>query len=394
MDLKKDDMMIEIYTNFLYPGMILKGDGYDDRENRVIEKDIPITRNKIDDLKNNGIMKIHYIRKRLRIKRNISKPMVSDQHLEKAISVVEDLQGLIKNEGTSGEIPAKMIEEVVDNFISDIRQNSDSFLNLLDLYDMDDYTYTHSINVAAISILLGFSLGLEGDKIHTVGIAGLLHDIGKTLISEKIIEKAASLNDEEWKILRNHPIYGYNILRGTKSFGPLIENAILCHHENYNGGGYPFGINSEKQEIYSQIISIADVFDAMTSKRPYKEATPFYDAFTYFMENSGKKFNPNFAQVFLRDMSKKLNEEPIYPVNSFVLLNTGEIAYVVGHRVSPFSLRPIINIFLAPGMRERGIDKLSKHPIQIDLEGDYSRFIVKRIMDQAQIDTFNRLINS
>jgi hypothetical protein len=93
-------------------------------------------------------------------------------------------------------------------------------------------------------------------------------------------------------------------------------------------------------------------------------------------------------------MSKKLNEEPIYPVNSFVLLNTGEIAYVIGHRVSPYSLRPIINIFLAPGIKDRGMDKLAKHPIQIDLEGDFTRFIVKRIMDQEQIETFNKIIHA
>ncbi len=393
MDIKKDEMLVEIYTNFLYPGMILKGDGFDEHENKVLEKDVPLTRNQIVELKNRGIMRIHYTRKKLRIKKNVSKPMISDQHLEKAISLIEDLQGLIKNEGTGGQIEPGIVEDVIDDFIEDIRQNSDAFLNLLDLYDMDDYTYTHSINVAAISILLGLSLGLEGDKIRVLGIAGILHDLGKTLISEKIIEKPSPLNDEEWKIIKNHPIYGYNILRGSKSFGSVIENTVLCHHENYNGGGYPFGINNEKQNVYSQIISIADVFDAMTSKRPYKEATPFYDAFTYFMENSGKKFNPTFAQVFLRDMSKKINEEPIYPLNSFVLLNTGEIGYVVGHRVSPFTLRPIVNIFISPGLKDRGIDKLAKHPIQIDLEGDYTRFIVKRIMDRAQIETFNRLIN-
>ncbi len=394
MDLSKDFMTVEIYTNFLYPGMILKGDGFDENENKIIEKEVPIPRNLIVDLKNKGVLKIHYTRTKLKLKKNLTKSMIADQHLEKAVSVIEDLQGLIKNEGTKSQLPAPEIEEVVDNFISDIKQNSDAYLNLLDIYDMDDYTFTHSVNVSAISILLGLSLGMEGDKIKILGISGLLHDVGKTLISEKIIEKASSLTADEWKIMKNHPIFGYNILHASNCFGSLVENAVLCHHENFTGGGYPLGITNDKQNPYCQIVSIADVFDAMTSKRPYKKPVPFHEAFTYFMENSGKKFNPAFAQVFMRDMSRKLNEEPIYPVNSFVLINTGEIAYVVGHRVSQYSLRPIVNIFLSPGMKERGIDNLAKHPIQIDLEGDYTRFIVKRITDEAQIEAFNRIINS
>ncbi len=393
MDYRTDAMKVEIYTNFLYPGMILKGDGFDEHENKVIEKDMPIPGKVIEDLKKRGVQKIHYSRTKLKIKKNLTSSMVSDKHLEKAVSIIEDIQGLIKNEGTSSRFPTAEIELVVNNFISDIRQNSDAYLNLLDIYDLDDYTYTHSVNVSAISILLGLSLGMEGDKIKILGIAGLLHDIGKTLISEKIIEKATPLTEEEWKILKNHPVFGYNILKGSNCFGPVVENTVLFHHENFMGGGYPFGINKEKQTHFSQVISIADVFDAMTSKRPYKEAVPFAESFAYFMDNSGKKFNPAYAQIFLRDMARKLNEEPIYPENAFVLLNTGEIAYIVGHRMSQFTLRPIVNIFLSPGTKDRGIDKLTKHPIQVDLEGDFTRFIVKRIMDESQIEVFNRILN-
>ncbi len=393
MDYRNDLMRVQVYANFLYPGMILKGDGYDEKGNKVIEKDSPLTQELIIDLKERGVKTIQYTRERLKLKKKVSRSMVSDTHLEKAVSLVEDIHGMIKNEGSRGQIPEKLIDEVITGFISDIKQNSDAYLNLLDLYQYDDYTYTHSINVATLSMLLGLSLNMEGDKIRILGVAGLLHDIGKIMIPEKIIEKPANLNVEEWKIVRNHPVYSYNIIRGANTFGSLVEKAILCHHENYTGGGYPLGIDHEKQNIYSQIISIADVFDAMTSRRPYKEPIPFHDSFTFFMENSGKKFNPTVAQVFLRDMAKKINEEPIYPVNSFVILNTGEIAYVIGHRLSPYTLRPIVNIFLSPKTKERGFDKLAKHPLQIDLEGDYTRYVVKRIMEEHQIDTFNRIIH-
>ena len=298
MDFRTDAMKVEIYTNFLYPGMILKGDGFDEHENKVIDKDIPIPRNVIVDLKNRGVIRIHYTRTKLKIKKNVSRSMVTDQHLEKAVSIIEDLQGLIKNEGTASRFPTAEIEGVVDSFISDIKQNSDAYLNLLDIYDLDDYTYTHSVNVSAISILLGLSLGMEGEKVKILGISGLLHDLGKTLISNKIIEKATPLSEEEWKILKNHSVYGYNILRGSNCFGPVIENTVLCHHENYIGGGYPLGIKNEKQNPYSQVVSIADVFDAMTSKRPYKQAVPFSDSFTFFMENWGKSSTRPMRRFF------------------------------------------------------------------------------------------------
>jgi len=393
MRVSTDLMRIEVYIHFLYPGMILKGDGYDENENKVIKKGIPLTYNQILNLKLKGIKKIYYARERLKLKNSVSKAMISDENLEKAISLVEDIKGHIRSEGTKGTLPLHEVEEVVKNFISDIKDNADAYLNLLDLYHFSDYTYTHSINVATISVLLGVSMNLSFEKIRTAGIAGLLHDIGKIMLPEAIVEKPSDLTDEEWKIMKNHPVYSYNIIKAEKSFGKIIENAILLHHENYTGNGYPFGINYEKQNIFSHILSLADVFDAMTSKRPYKEAFSFNETFAFFMENSGKKFNPAVAQIFLRDMAKKINEEPLYPIDSFVQLNTGEIAHVVGHRVSPYSLRPIVNIFISPTAKGRGIDRyLLKHPMQIDLESDYTRYIVKRIMDQNQINVFKNLL--
>lgn len=393
MSFRTDMITVELFSQFLYPGVILKGDGYDESNNKVIDKDVPLTEEQIKIIKNSGIKKIHYSREKLRLKKDLSSSMIAEQHLEKAVSLIEDIRCSIKLEGTKSKLPVAAINELVGDFISDIKGNSDAYLNLLDLYHMDDYNYTHSINVATIAVLLGVSLNVDELRIKIMGISGLLHDIGKTLISDTIIDKPDKLNDEEWKVIKNHPVFSYNIIHAQNEFNEEVEKSILCHHENYNGGGYPFGLNHDKQTITSHVVSIADVFDAATSKKPYKQPWSFNEAFTFCMENSGRKFNPTITQIFLRDMAKKINEEPIYPEDCYVLLNTGEIAWVVGHRVSAYTLRPIVNIFLSPQVSGKNQEQMIKHPLQIDLEGDYKRFVIRRITDVVQIQKFNLLLN-
>lgn len=379
-----DDIKVEIFTKFLYPGMILKGDGFDESGKKVIDKETPIEQELINRLKLMGVQTITYSRERLKLKKDIKDSMISEAHIEKAINIVGDLEHALRAHET--DLPIKEVDAVVSDFVADIKENGDACLNLLDLAEMDDYTYTHSVNVSTLCIALGLALNLEEDKVINVGTAGLLHDIGKTLIDIDIINKPGKLNEEEWAIMRNHPTYSYQILKAQNRFGPAVLNGVLLHHENYNGKGYPLGITAEKSNIYAQIISVCDVFDAITSKRSYKDAATYSEAFTHIMDNTGTKFHPKISQVFLKDLIKKINEEPLYPIDSYVLMNTGEIAYVVDHRQSPYSLRPIVNIFFNPNKPE----KFLKFVQQIDLEQDYNRTVVKRINDKRYVEKFNQ----
>ncbi len=382
---------VEVYTNFLYPGAILTGDGFDENGNKVIDKNVPITAEKIKELTAKGIKKIKYTRERPKVKKEVSKQIISDENYSRALEIIEFVQSSFKREGEKARIPSKELTSVAENFVSDIKSNSDAYLNLLELFDTDALIFSHSVNVATISMLLALSLKFEDEKIVQVGISALLHDIGKAFIPEEILNKPDKLTEEEWNIIKKHPLQAYQVIKDNPEFSKNTSIAILTHHEWYAGGGYPLGITHEKISPFAQIISIADVFDAATSEKPYKKAQTFEMAFNYIMENSGKKFNPNYAQVFLRDMAKKINEEPLYPVGSFVLLNTGEIAEVAGHRFNEYSLRPIINIFLRFDHTNKTHIHL-KVPIQIDLEKDYSRSIIKRITDENKINNFKNMI--
>ncbi len=377
---EKKFIEVEVYTNFLYPGMILTGDGFDEYGNKVIDKNVPLTEEKIK-----------YTREKPKVRKEVSREIISDKSFNKAFEIIDYIQNSVKKEGAKAKIPAKEINNVIENFISDIKSNSDAYLNLLELFDSNSLIFSHSINVSTISMLLGISLKLEDEKISQLGFSALIHDIGKALIPTEIINKPDKLTEKEWEIVKTHPVKAYEILKSETELSALISSSILTHHEEYAGGGYPLGINHEKLSSYAQIISIADVFDAATSVKPYKQPLSFDEAFNFIMENSGKKFNPTFAQVFLRDMAKKINEEPIYPVGSFILLNTGEIAEVAGHRLNEYTLRPIINIFLKFDPLKK-THTILKFPIQIDLEKDYSRTVIKRIIDQNKINKFREII--
>lgn len=378
-----DDIKVEVLVKFLSPGMILKGDGYDESGNRVIDKNVPIPAGLIDELKSRGIQTVTYSRTRMKIKKNVSESVISEEHLAQAIDLVSEMETAIR---FKSEIPSKHVGEVIEGFIGDIEKSGEAYLNLVDIADYDEYTYSHSVNVSTLSLTLGYEMGLEPDKLKIVGTAGLLHDIGKTLVPHEIVSKPAPLTPEEFQIMRRHPVYGYNILKGENIYNDKVLNAVLLHHENFKGSGYPLGITGEKTNAFAQIVAVADVFDAVTSKRSYKGPQSYAEAFSYIMEASGEKFHPKIAQTFLKSLVKKINETPLYPENSYVLLSTGEIAYVVGHRQSLYSLRPIVEIFYHPDRQ------FLKFPQQIDLEGDYNRHVVKRVTDKKYIAKFNSIL--
>lgn len=388
--MEAETVRVDIPIQFLYPGMILKGDAYDEAERLVLSAETPVDPDFIQKLKVNGVKTLHYKRQKLIYKKAVSNPMISDSNLTHAMEIIDQIEGNIRN--FKRGIPQTEVAMVIGGFIADIRRNEDAFLNLLDLFRHDDYTYTHSINVATISLVLGMQMKLDEQRIQALGMAALLHDVGNAMISREILEKPGKLTSSEWCVVKNHPVYSYNLIRAEGGFDPRTEKAVLMHHEEYAGGGYPLGTSYEKQEILPQILTVADVFDALTSRRPYKEAWPVNEAFTYFMENSGRKFNPQVTQVFLREMVGKINEEPLYPDGSYVLLNTGEIGYVVGHRHSPYTLRPIVNIFYNPQKSKDPAERILKHALQIDLERDYTRYVVKRVLDDNYTSKFDAML--
>ena len=194
-----------------------------------------------------------------------------------------------------------------------------SIANALDA--KDQYTHGHSMRVTLYSLALAKALNLDDELLEEIETAGLLHDIGKLAIPEKILLKPGKLTDEEFKIIKTHPELGKNLVDGIEKL-KLISTWLKYHHERYDGKGYPEGLIGEKIPISSRIIALADTYDAMTSTRSYRRALSHQEAIDEIKRCSGTQFDPKLAELFVSIADEidliKQNPDEAYPKYSYL----------------------------------------------------------------------------
>jgi putative nucleotidyltransferase with HDIG domain len=186
----------------------------------------------------------------------------------------------------------------------------------------DEYTYTHSINTAFYSMLIGNWLNLPGKQLCELISASLLHDIGKTKIPNNILNKQGRLNKEEYEIVKEHSVLGYEIIKDSTAFRKELKEAVLLHHERMDGSGYPYGLKGKAIGLYARIISIADVYDAMTQNRIYKNKVSPFESFEMFQTEGVRLFDYPILYVFLKHIA------PLY-VGNKVRLSNGDVGEIV-----------------------------------------------------------------
>lgn len=185
----------------------------------------------------------------------------------------------------------------------------------------DNYTYEHSVAVAVYAVMLGLRVGLGEKELVNIAMTGLLHDIGKLLIDRDILYKPGRLTAEEFSQMKKHATYGYEQVKDYSSISATIKVGIYQHHENEDGTGYPNGLESDKIYKFAKIIHVVDVYDALISKRPYKDPKTSADALSFLLDNVGTMFNEEFVNAFFDIM-------PAYSVGTTVKLSTGEVGIV------------------------------------------------------------------
>ncbi|MFN2364352.1 MAG: HD-GYP domain-containing protein, partial [Halarsenatibacteraceae bacterium] len=201
-----------------------------------------------------------------------------------------------------------------------------SELDILDLVNMirtaDEYTFTHSLNVSILANMFSQWLNFdEKDKIR-ITLAGLLHDIGKAKIPDKILNKPASLSPEEFEEMKKHSIYGYEMLKDINEIPAVVKKAVITHHEHFNGDGYPLQLKSNKIPLFGRIIAIIDAFDAITANRVYKAKSSPFQAMEIFVHEETTHFDPALKEVFLAHL-------PNYFIKENVILNDGRMGEIV-----------------------------------------------------------------
>lgn len=226
------------------------------------------------------------------------------------------------------------IKELIDPLINEISENPKLAMKLWQIEMSDFYTYEHSVKVCMLSVFMSKWLGKSDFYINEIGKSALLHDIGKCNIPNEILNKPDMLTLDEFNVIKTHSTLGFILLSTTKELSSDILNGILHHHERYDGSGYPSQLIGEDIHEYARIISITDVFDAMTSNRVYRQCMNPFKVIEIMEESSGE-FDPKLKRIFISHIKE-------FYIGSKILLQNGETAKII--KSSTISYRPIIEI--------------------------------------------------
>jgi HD-GYP domain-containing protein (c-di-GMP phosphodiesterase class II) len=225
--------------------------------------------------------------------------------------------------------------ELTNNVLSESRNGVHVFHMLHCMRDYDDLTFAHSLNVSLICNIYGKWLNLPEKEIDILTLSGLLHDIGKLLIPKSIISKPSPLNDEETAVIQTHPMRGYNLLKDLK-IDPRIKYSALMHHEKCDGSGYPNGFSSDHIDAFAKIITVIDVYDAMTSARVYRDALCPFEVINIFESEGLQKYDPTYLLPFLKGIVETY-------LHNQVTLNDGRIGEIV--MINPLVLsKPMVHV--------------------------------------------------
>ncbi|MBD3331433.1 HD domain-containing protein [candidate division GN15 bacterium] len=228
----------------------------------------------------------------------------SIQEEKKAGILYQTSTGLVREvleNPTYGE-NIKRSKEMVERQLEYILQGQEAFHNLLKITSFDYYTYTHSVNVCTFSIALARQLGIDDDAmLHELGVGALLHDVGKSKVSPRILNKKAALNAIEFDVMKKHPKWGVEILNETDLVSPTSYYPVLQHHERGDRRGYPQGIGLNEMHLFSKIVAIADSFDAMTTDRVYQDAMDSYPALRIMFSLTGA-YDEHILRAFVELM--------------------------------------------------------------------------------------------
>ena len=284
-------------------------------------------------------------------------------------AVVSMFQEARMGKAIEAEAAAPLVEEISNS----VMRNPGALISLARLKVADDYTYMHSVAVCALMIALSRQLGLDEQQTRDAGMGGLLHDLGKAMIPIEILNKPGKLTDEEFALVKTHPEEGYKLLLEGKGISEMTKDVCLHHHEKIDGSGYPKGLNGETMSLYAKMGAVCDVYDAVTSNRPYKAGWDPAESIKRMAEWKGH-FDPTVFQAFVKSLG-------IYPIGSFVRLESGKLGVVI-EQGDQSLLKPKVKVFFSTKsnayIKPETID-LARSPEKIAGRDDAAKWGIKDV---------------
>lgn len=334
--------------NCVKEGHVLAQTLYNEYDNVLLSTGVELNDSKIEYIRKNGYNSIYvfdeYSKKEIH---DVVAPQIR-QMAKSAVkktmeSMVESLEHQDEEFSFQGNI--QEITEIAERLIAEIVENENLMINLVDIKTADNYTYSHSVNVGIVSIIFGIILKYRYEDLKKLAIGAMLHDIGKIFISNDILNKKGPLSKDEFELMKRHTKLGYDYLKKYTDIDEEICLIVLEHHENIDGSGYPDSKREHNIRDFSKIVAIADVYDALTSDRPYRLAKTPMEAIEFIMANAYVKFDYVLVKLFMKNIIP-------YPVGSVVRLSDGSSGVVIKINKN-YPLRPIIE--LIDGIKLSGI---------------------------------------
>ena len=323
----------------------------------LLRTGVELTQRYINKLKDLGVFYVYVEDSRLD---DIS---VEDEQLNdlKAITM-RNMSKIMKNVTEGNKKGIKNSLSVVTDLVNHIIEMGDINKSLYDIQTFDNYTYLHSVDTGIMAIFLGIAMKLSENELKELSIGAILHDIGKTKIHNDIITKPGKLTNEEFKEIKNHPIYGKEILEKNFFISGEILKAVEHHHERVDGSGYPYGLTQNQISRFAKIIGVCDVYDSVSNDRCYREKFNPSDAYELILAGCGNDFDEEVVKIFKKTFS-------IYPLGVCLKLSNGVEGYVINQNKN-FPDRPIIRVLYDSETKEPikfyEIDLLECHNIVVN----------------------------
>lgn len=291
-----------------------------------------------------------------------------EAHIDARSQIESNLKRMVEGEA----INVTRIRSSVKSCVDSIVNNPNALIWLGRLRSKDNYIAEHCLNVGILAIAFGRHLGMGSDELEILGMCGMLHDVGKLKVNQKVLDKPSKLTEDEFAIIKDHCRIGRDILSQDESIPKTVIEAAFGHHERMDGSGYPRGLQADTLNLYTRMISIVDTYDAITTNRCYDTSRPPTEAMKILFDCRSTQFEPILVEKFIECLG-------IYPTGSLVELHSGEGAVVIDSNKNS-RLKPRVSIVLDE-------EKNYRTPLIVDTSSESSDVVertIKRVLDENE----------